>query len=240
MTNDTDSFVQEVDETLRQERVMTMLRRYGVWLLGAFVAFLVVIGGWQLWQAHSTNQARNQADDYAAAQQLVRDGDLAGARTAFEALTTEGSRVYRTMATMELAGIIAQEGDLQAALTKFDEAAEMANDPTLRETAQLRAAYIAAETQDFQALQARLQPMIDSESRVSYLARELLAVEAWEAGNLDLARSTMENLTLALNAPDAVRQRAQVALAVIGPAPAGAAAEGGASETPAPAEGESK
>jgi hypothetical protein len=237
VTNDTDSFVQEVDETLRQERLMTMLKRYGPWLAGAFAVFLAVIGGWQFWTHHSTNQSRAQADEYAAARTLLQQGDVDRARAAFEQLTTEGPGAYRTMATMDLAAILAQQGDLQAALAKFDAAAEMADDPIMRETAQLRAAYIAADTQDFQALQTRLQPLIASESRISYLARELLAIEAWEAGNLDLARTEMENLSLALNAPEVVRQRAQIALAVIGPAPAAAQ---GAGETPAPREGESK
>lgn len=237
MTNDTNSFVQEVDEKLREERLMSMLKRYGLWLLGAFAVFLLVLGGWQLWTAHTTNQARAQADNYAAAQALVASGDLDGARAAFERLSGEGPGVYRVMATMSLAGILAQQGDLQAALEKFDAAATMANDPTLRETAQLRAAYIAADTQDFQALRARLQPLIEFDSRVSFLAKELLAIEAWEAGDLELARTTMENLSLALNAPEVVRQRAQIALAVIGPAPT---VSQGAAETPAPPEGESK
>lgn len=238
MTNDTDSFVQEVDETLRQERMMGMLKRYGIWVLGAFVVFLVVLGGWQLWSAYTTRESRAQAEEYAAAQALAASGDMEGAKTAFERLSHEGPRTYRAMAKMEHAAILAHQGDLQAALTGFDEAAEMSSDPILRETAQLRAAYIAADTQDYQALRARLEPLVDSDGSISYLARELLAIEAWEAGDLETARTTMENLSLALNAPEAVRQRAQIALAVIGPAPA-AAAEGSA-QTPAPRQGESK
>jgi hypothetical protein len=109
----------------------------------------------------------------------------------------------------------------------------------MRETAQLRAAYIAAETQDFSALQTRLQPIIDSGSRLSYLARELLAIEAWEAGQNDIARDALENLTLAFDAPEGVRQRAQVALSVIGPAPESPETPAASAAT-APAEGDSK
>jgi hypothetical protein len=86
-------------------------------------------------------------------------------------------------------------------------------------------------------LQQRLAPLIDSETSFSFLARELLGIEAWEAGQNDLARSTLEGLALAFDAPDAVRERAQVALSVIGP-PAEAAPA--SAETPAPSEGESK
>ncbi len=242
MTNETDSFVNEVDESLRQDRMLDYAKKYGPWLIGVFAAFILVLGGWQLWQAQSLNSARRHADEYSAAQALLEAGNAAGAKTEFERLSGEGPRSYRSMARMEHAGILAQEGDLEGALAGFDAAAEVAPDSVLRESAQIRAAYIAADVQDFAALQTRLQPLIDSGTRVSYLAKELLAVEAWEAGESQLARETFEQLTLAFEAPDSLRQRAQIALSVLGPAPAAAAPEtptDGAA-APAPSAGETK
>jgi hypothetical protein len=235
VTNDTDSFVSEVDESLRQERMLDLAKRYGVWLIGAFVAVLIGVAGWQLWRGQSTNAARDHAEEYAAAQEMARSGNLDGAKAEFERLTEDGPGVYRNMARMEYAAVLQAQGDLEGALAGFDEAAERASDPVMKQTAQLRAAYIAAETQDFAALQQRLNPLIESDSRLAYLARELLAIEAWEAGQTDLARDTLENLSLAFDAPEAVRNRAQIALAVIGPAPA-ASADG--APAPAPSEGE--
>lgn len=238
MTNETDSFVQEVDEKLREDRILSGLRRYGPWIAGAVVAFLVALFGWQLWSEHQVRRSQDHADEYVAAQELARAGNLEAAKTEFQRLSGEGPRAYRVMARMEHAAILETQGDLEAALAQFDAAAGEARDPLMRETAQLRAAYIAADTQDFAALQTRLRPLTESESRISYLAKELLAIEAWEAGDLDLARDTLEPLSLAFDAPDDVRQRAQVALSVIGPAPATSA--DGATEAPAPSEGETK
>lgn len=239
MTNETDSFVQEVDESLREDRVVQFLKKYGVWIGGAVVVFLLGIGGWQAWNASQLNAAREHAEEYSAAQDLARAGNLDEAKLAFERLTEEGPGTYRVMARLEYAAALEAQGDLEGALAAFDQAAEQANDPIMRQTAQLRAAYIAAETQDLAALQTRLEPLLESEGRLSYLARELLAIEAWEAGNLDLARETLENLTLAFDAPEAVRQRAQVALSVVGPAPTPTPADG-AANAPAPSEGETK
>jgi hypothetical protein len=111
----------------------------------------------------------------------------------------------------------------------------------------LRAAYIAAETQDFAAVQARLQPLIEAGGPISFPARELLGVEAWEAGQFDLARQTFQGLSDAFQTPDSVRQRAQLALAVLGPgaeqaeSPAQAGAAGAApAETPRTPGGETK
>lgn len=235
MTNETDSFVNEVDESLRQDRALAMAKRYGPYLIGLFLIFLLVIGGWQWWQGEQAKRERAQADALVAALQMVEAGNVDGAKAELERLSGAGPRAYRAMARMHHAAILQEQGDLEAALAAFEQAAEVANNPIMRDTARLRAAYIAAETEDFAALQTRLQPLIESESRLSFLARELLAVEAWQAGQNDIARSTLENLTLAFDAPETVRQRAQLALSVIGPAPA-APADG--ATAPAPSEGE--
>ena len=46
MTNDTDSFVQEVDESLRQDRFVDLLKKWGPWLLGAFVLIIAGVAFW--------------------------------------------------------------------------------------------------------------------------------------------------------------------------------------------------
>lgn len=237
MTNETDSFVNEVDESLRRDRALDVAKKYGPLLVGVFALFILGLAGWQGWKAYSTNAAREHAVEFSAAQALLEGGNLAEAKAEFERLSNEGPRAYRAMAQMERAGILVQEGDLDGALAGFDAAAEAAPDQVMRESAQIRAAYIAADTQDFAALRTRLQPLIDSETRVQYLAKELLAVEAWEAGETQLARETLEQLTLAFEAPDSLRQRAQIALSVLGPAPATETPADGAA-APAPSEGE--
>jgi len=237
VTNESDSFIQEVDESLRQDRLLTFAKKYGPWLVGVFALFILGLAGWQGWKALQTSGAREHAAEFAAAQELVAAGNLAEAKTEFERLSGEGSRSYRAMAQMEHAAILVQEGDLEAALAGFDAAAQTAPDQTMRESAQIRAAYIAADIQDFPTLRTRLEPLINSGTRVQYLAKELLAVEAWEAGETQLAREALEQLTLAFEAPDSLRQRAQIALSVMGPAPETETPADGAN-APAPSEGD--
>ncbi|MBS0384148.1 MAG: tetratricopeptide repeat protein [Proteobacteria bacterium] len=237
----TEGFVQEVDQRVREERLLSDLRRYGPWVAGLFVVFLIGIGGWQVWQSHESDVAREQSSEFHAAQEMAQQGNINGAKAAFQRLTTQGSAAYRIMARMEYAAIQQVQGDLDGAIASFDQAAAEARDPVMKESAQLRAAYIAAETQDFEALQRRLQPLIQSHSRISFLARELLAIQAWQSGHYDVARSTLEDLTLAFDAPDGVRQRAQVTLALL-PSESAASAAAPASPArgatqPAPAQG---
>ena len=60
------------------------------------------------------------------------------------------------------------------------------------------------------------------------------------SGETDLARETLEQLTLAFEAPDSLRQRAQIALSVLGPAPAAPETPADGVPAPAPSEGETK
>jgi hypothetical protein len=244
--DNTESFVQEVDQRVREEQLIQAAKRYGPWVGGLIVLVLIAVGGWQIWNDQQLRSQRAEAQAFAAVQQMAVQGNLDGAKAAFERLTARGSNAYRVMARMEIAAILETQGDLEGAVHNFDLAAAAAADPVMKESAQLRAAYIAAETQDFEALQARLQPLLQSHSRVSYLARELLAIQAWRMGHTQLARDTAEDITLAFDAPEGVRQRAQIILSLVGRAPpaAGAAAQStsthGASNTPQAAQGESR
>ena len=216
----TEGFVQEVHQRVREEQLLDDLKRYGPWLAGLFVVFLLGIGGWQMWNDHQRQVAREQSSAFLAAQQMAQQGNTNGAKAAFEHLTTQGSDTYRVMARMEYAAILQMQGDLEGSIAAFDQAAAAARDPVMKETAQLRAAYLVADTQDFDALQRRLQPLLQSHSRISFLARELLAIQAWHSGHNDIARTTLQDLTLAFDAPEGVRQRAQVTLALLPAAPA--------------------
>lgn len=234
MSNETDSFIQEVDANLRQDRALTLVKRFAPWLGVLLIVFVAAAGGWQWQQGEAVKAARQQADAFAAAQSLTRAGNLEDAGAAFDQLTTEGPAVYRLMARMERAAILQQSGDLDGALAGFDAAAEAARDPIMKASAQLRAAYIAAETQDFAALRVRVQPIIDGGGPLGVLAQELLAIKAWDAGQYELSRTTFESISLAFDAPESVRQRAQYALQVLGPAPE-AATPAETQNTPAPA-----
>lgn len=219
MSNESDSFFQEVEEGVRQDRYVALARKYGPAALGAIVVLLAAIAGWRLYESWQVGEAHRASERLAAAQKQVSEGDFQAAGEAFEAMSKSGPTTYRVLAMMERAQVLQQLGDPEGALAQFDAAAALASDKTLKNSARIRAAYLVAESQDFQAVQARVAPIIEDGGPIAFLARELLGIEAWEAGETELARQTLENLTLAFDAPEEVRQRAQIALSVMGPPP---------------------
>ena len=223
MSNENDSFFQEVEESVRQDQYVALARKYGVFVIAAIALVLAGVGGWRLYQGWETNQARQASESFAAAQKLIEGGNVKGGAAAFEQMSRTAPKIYRLMARMQHAQALEAEGDLTGALAEFDAVAGDASDPIMRDSARMRAAYLVAETQDLAAVQARVTPIIQAGGAMAPMARELLGVKAWEAGRLELARDTLQTLTLAFDAPDSVRQRAQLALTVIG-APAAPAA----------------
>lgn len=225
----TDIF-EEVEERLREDKLQTFWRRYGAWVIGAGVGVVALAGGVQVWNAWTENEQRSAGERFAAIQQKA-DDDPAASAAALTDFMKGAPGGYKALAEMERAAALQAQGDLAGALATFDNAAKLADQPVVRESAQLRAAYIAAETENFAAIEARLKPIVDARGPFSYLARELLGVEAYEAGQTERARQEFSYLEAALEAPSGVRTRAQSFLALLGPPPAAAAP----ASAPAPA-----
>jgi hypothetical protein len=213
----TDLF-EEVEENLRRDQLQNLWKKYGVFAIGGAVALVLGVGGVGVYRSWQDGQSKAASETFAEIQQLAQT-DPAAAAPKLAAFAKNGFGGYKALAEMERAGVLQAEGDLAGALLAFDNAAKMSNEPAIKQSAQLRAAYIAAETENFATIDARVQPLIANGGAFGYLARELLGVEAYEAGQTERARAEFSYLETAFDAPEGVRERAQRFLAVIGPAP---------------------
>jgi hypothetical protein len=227
----TDIF-EEVEERLREDRLQKFVRKYGAHLLVAAVLAVAAVGAYGAYDAWRAAQARAAGETFSALQDQVRV-DPAGAALALANFQKSAPGGYKALAGMERAGALEAQGDLAGAVAAFDDAARLASQPVVKQSAQMRAAYIAAETESFAALEARLKPLVETRGPFSYLARELIGVKAWEAGQFDRARQEFSYLETAFDAPQGVRQRASSFLQVVGPAaPAAASAPAAAPTEP--------
>lgn len=234
---------EEVEEQIRQDRYVTFFKKYGWWIAGGFALIIAGMAAGLAWRHFATEASRTRGEAFAAIQDLRAQGDLEGAKAALEAFDGRNSGVYRALTPMMEAAILVDQGDLRGAVEAFDRAAEAASDPVVRDSARLRAAYLVADTQDFAALEARVAPLLEEPGAIRALARQLLAIEAWEAGDVARARELVDEIALDLDSPEDVRQWAEVvAPGVLGPrpetpSPAEASAD---ASTPPPAEGAAK
>lgn len=221
----TDLF-EEVEENLRRDQLQKFWSQYGVLVIGGAVALVLGVGAVGVYRSWHEGQSKAAADDFAVLQQLATV-DPAGAEPKLAAFAKTAHGGYKALAEMERAATLQARGDLPGAIAAFDKAASMSGEAAVKQSAQLRAAYLVAENEPFAATEARVKPLIEGGGAFGYLGRELLGVEAYEAGDTTRARAEFIYLDSAFDAPQGVRERAQRFLAVLGPAPDAAA------ETPA-------
>jgi hypothetical protein len=226
----------EVDEELRSDRYLTLLQRLAPW---ATALLAVVLIGYLGFWGYKSFQDRNLTAGAVAYQKGVdalSTGDSKGALDGFEAASKAGAPGYKALALM-------QEGNLRAGANKpaeaaklYDQAADVAPNQIIGDLARLKAALVLLDTAPLPQLQTRLTPLMDSKRPFAVFAREALAMAELMAGKTAQARKDFTVLQFSLTAPEDLRQRAQLAVALIdsGEVPTAVAAVKAAATMPPP------
>lgn len=209
----------EIDDELRQERFETLWRRYGKYVIAGAVVIVVAVAGIQGWNYYRTDQRQAESARFSAASSLMRDGKNQDAAALFAALAENADTGYAVLARFNQATLRARSGDLAGAVALFDGiAADDDVSGALRGAATISAVLYGmdAEGADTAALQARLQPLIDSGGPWRHSAAELSALLALRAGDGEKARTLVRGIVDDVEAPQHMRARASEILAVIG------------------------
>ncbi len=123
-----DSFIREVDEELRRDRLTGLWQRYGRWAIAAICLSLAVLAGWLIWQDRSFKAASAESEVLDDAMRQASTGNNAAALKALDGLTASDNEGYRASAALTKAAILLQKGDMDAAAKAY---AEVAADETL-------------------------------------------------------------------------------------------------------------
>lgn len=235
MSNDT--FVREVNEELRQERVRALWVRYGTAAVIASVLIVLGVAGYVLWQRYQASVAAADGDRLLQATALYSEGKTDEANAILNALATDGVNAYPALAKLRLAEA-REAGDPAAAVAAFDEVANTNGAPQgLRDMAAVRAAYILVDHGSLADVRGRVERLTGDAEPLRFPAREALGLAAWKAGDLETARTMFDQLQEDLGAPAGIRRRAglmgELIAASTPAAPAAAAPAAPVTETPA-------
>ena len=222
----TDIF-HEVEEELRRERLRTLWDRYGIFVIGAAVALVLVTAGYRGWLYWQNGRAASSGDMFVTAVDLADNDDYPAAITALEKVIAEGTGGYPVLARFRLATVKASSGDTAGAVVDFDRlAADSDIDPHLRNLARIRAAMILVDSATRQDVEKRVAELAEGSTTWRNMAAELIGLAAWKSDDLAAAGKWYERILGDPSAPETIKRRAQLALAVI-------AAAGGPVEPPA-------
>ncbi len=224
-----DSFIDEVTEEVRRDRLFGLMRKYG-WI--GIVAILAVVGGaaWTEWQKAQAN-ARAQAFGDAITDAL----DLGGAadrRGALAGVPADGDQ--RMLLQLILASD--PEEDKAATLTALDAIiADAALAPAYRDLAVLRRVLVAGADSPVADRRAALEQIAVPGRPYRVLASEQLAYLLAEEGKRDEAIAALNALAQDQEASGALKARAAQVVTALGGEPAATATP--AEPAAAPADG---
>jgi hypothetical protein len=203
-------FIREIDEDLRRERLLKLWERYGVYAVAAAILIVAATAGWRGWDWYQTREGIKAGARFEAALGLAESGKQAEAEQEFAALAKDANWGYRLLSRMRLA---AETGarDAAAGAAAYDAiAADGSVDAAIRDMARLRAAFLLVDTAQVAEIAARVEPLMAATSPFRFSARETLALARYRAGEREAARTLFAELAVDLEAPTALRNRAEV------------------------------
>jgi hypothetical protein len=201
---DADSFIHEVSEEVRRDRMFRLWKRYGPFAIAALVAVVAATAALE-WRKHlAAEAARDAGGTMIAADRETDPARRAGAfATAVDALDGGAAAVAR----LREAAALAASGDDEAARAAYAAlAADPALDPTLAAFAAFRAASLLAAADTLGAIDA-LTPIARGDGPFRLLALEALAAARLKAGDAEGARAEIAAASGDPTATDLLRRR---------------------------------
>ncbi len=210
--SDRDSFIDEVSEEVRRDRLFGFLRRYG-WIAAAAVVVLVAVAAWIEWQRLGD---RADAREFGDAVVAALDNDSAEARRAALAeIPAEDGR--RALIAMLAADTLDTDAATDATLERLTAVADDDAVPALyRELAALKAAMILQDREEPQAVLDRLEPLTIPGAPYRLLAMEQQALARIRLGETDAALTTLREILQDGASTQGLRQRAQQLIVALG------------------------
>lgn len=204
-----ETFVREVDEELRKERLNTFVSRYGWWIVGAIVLLLGAVGGYLWWQERQTVEAGAQAEQLVNALDMMESGNRNGAATAINTLAESDSEGYRAAALFARANSQIAANQVPAAVATLRSIAEdQGLDETYRQAALVRQTVLEFDALQPQVVIQRLGPLARPGQPWFGTAGELVGVAHLKMGRPNLAGPLFAAIGRDQNVPPSIRTRA--------------------------------
>jgi hypothetical protein len=213
---------EEVDESIRNDRVAELWKKYGAFVWAAAIALVLAVALRVYLNDRAAAAKDARAAEFESALELLEAGNYSAAKDALSAMVAADTPLSPLAAHYLARAEYEGSGDAGAAADVLIGAAANKDDPYGR-IALLKAVYLESADLSLAEVRERLASLVGLQSPLGTLARELVAAKAYEAGEVAFARTEFNRLLFDANAPEGLKRRARVALEAMPPAPAEAA-----------------
>jgi hypothetical protein len=216
-TDQSDAFLREVDDDFRRDQLQSLWQRYGRTAITAVSLLIIGLGAYLWWQGREVKHVNAMADRYMDAAQQVEAGEVAKAKTVFQALSKDGTPGYRAITQFDLAAAALADQKPAEAQTIFGKISADASLPAVfRDYATLRSTMLSYDTMLPADVITRLSPLAQETNPWFGTAGELVAVAHLKAGKPNMARPLFEALQRNSDVPMSIRARAQEMARMLG------------------------
>ena len=209
-----DSFINEVTEEVRRDRLFKLFRRYG-WI-GVLAVVLIVAGA----AFNEWRKARTAAEAQAMGDAIIiaLDADDTVARAAALAELEAGENQSRVaILSLLSADASLDEGDVPGALAKLEDLANDTSAPTpFRELATIKATILGADALSPDERIARLNALSLGGSAFRLIAMEQIALAEIELGETDAAIARLRDIVADAAVTQDLRRRASQLIVALG------------------------
>lgn len=187
-----ENIFREIDEELRSDRMRAMWRRFAPFVIGGAVAIVVLVAANEGWSWYTKSQSSQASQELYAALDTAGRGDLAAAQAQLDQLAADGSGGYPVLAEFRKAALLAEQGDVQGAVAAYDALANSQSNMRLRELALLLAGNLLVDGGTLAEVEARLGTLATDDSAMRRVARELLGLAQYKAGDFAAAEASFQ------------------------------------------------
>ncbi|HEX4762548.1 MAG TPA: tetratricopeptide repeat protein [Sphingomicrobium sp.] len=204
----TDTFVREVDENLRRDRMNELARKYSGWITAVLILFLGAVGGFIYWQNHRVEQSGKQVEQLSQVFADVGSGKTSAAPKQLDELANSGSKAVRASALFTRAALALQQNDVKLATAKYR---EIAGDDGLpkpyRDAALIRQTALEFDSLKPEEVIARLRPLAEPGNPWFGSAGEMTAMALIKQGKKGEAGQLFARIARDKQVPETLRAR---------------------------------
>ena len=206
--NDGETFLKEVDEELRKERVQTLVARWGWAIVAGVVLLIAAIGGYIWWQDRQRAQAGEQGEALLKALDGLDAGSREAAVPAIDQLAQSDVEGYRAAALFARATAEAESGNEAAAAATLGRIVDdEAFAEVYRHAALVRQTALQFDRLQPQAVIQRLAPLARPGSAWFGTAGEMVGIAHMRMGRADLAGPLFARIGRDETVPPSIRTR---------------------------------
>ena len=203
-----ETFLREVDEEYRRDKVRDFFVENRVFLIALIVLFLAAAGGWIWWQNHQRTKTGEQVEELAAIFQEIGKGNSKAVEPKLNALQQDGRDAVRTTAVFTGAALDLENNNAKAATAKYRSIAEDEGQPEpYRQIALIRQTALEFDRLQPQELISRLEPLAKPGEPWFGSAGEMTALALAKQGKRAEAGQLFATIARDNAVPSSIRER---------------------------------